>query len=216
MSDIDPAEFVLQDSRGNTGDRLMFWAKDGAGYTTSLDNAQRYTKEQATKQNESRESDLPWPLAYLEAHAEWSVDHQYVKPEEVAAELGEATKAHLYATGQWNGNDLIFLTGDGGLSDDVRKAEPFPVNFAIAKAAQPHNNVTAIAHLMAVRLSRKVVASNKVNHREALRGTGIMLAKAPRYRSRSRSSIQNCGGCGRFVPSPVYADCSHCGADNAP
>lgn len=206
-------EFVLQDSRGNTGDRLMFWAKDGAGYTTNLDNAQRYTKEQASSQNESRESDLPWPLAYLEARVGWAVDHQYVKSEEVSAELGEATKAHLYASGQWNGNDLIFLTGDGGLSDDVRQAEPFPVSFAINNAAQAHNNVQAIAHLTAVRLSRKVVASSKVNHREALRGTGIMLAKPPKFKAQR----DKCCHCGVFISNAQrFQDCPKCGGSNAP
>lgn len=206
------SEFVLQDSRGNTGNRLMFWAKAGS-YTSNLDAAQRFTKEEAASQNEDRETDLPWPLAYLEARVEWSVDHQYVKPEEVSAELAEATKAHLYASGQWNGNDLIFLTGDGGLSDDVRQAEPFPVGIAKAMAARAHNNVSIIAHLTAVRLSRKVVASNKVNHREALRGTGIMLAKPPRYRAQR----DRCDHCGVFISNAQrFQDCPKCGGSNAP
>lgn len=207
------SEFVLQDSRSNTGDRLMFWAKDGAGYTTNLDAAQRYTKEQATCQNECRESDLPWPLAYLEQVAEWAVDHQYVKSEEVDAELLDATRAHLYASNQWNGNDLIFLTGDGGLSDDVRKAEPFPVTVAVKKAAQSHNNVGVIPHLLAVRLAHQVVPAGKVKHKEALRGTGIMLAKPTKYRAQR----YRCDHCGVFISEDQrFQDCPKCGGSNAP
>lgn len=206
------SEFLLQDSRGNTGDRLMFWAA-GGGYTTNLDAAERFTRENAASQNECRESDLPWPLAYLELAAEWAVDHQYVKPEEVDAELLDSTHAHLYASNQWNGNDLIFLTGDGGLSDDLRKAEPFPVTVAVKKAAQPHNNVRVIPHLMAVRLARKVVAAGNVKHKEALRGTGIILTKPPKL----RVFRDRCGNCGVFISDAQrFQDCPRCGGGNAP
>lgn len=207
------SEFVLQDSRGNTGDRLMFWAKDGAGYTTNLENAQRYTKEQACSQNESRESDLPWPLAYLEALAEWSVDCQYVEPEEVSRELLDATRAHLYASNAWNGNDLVFLTGDGGLTNDLRKAEPFLVTIAVAMAANPVNKVSVIPHLLAVRLARRVIPNGKVKHREALRGTGVILAKPPKY----RAPRDRCGHCGVFISDAQrFQDCPKCKGSNAP
>lgn len=210
------SEFVLQDSRGNTGDRLMFWAKDGAGYTTNLENAQRYTKEQACSQNESRESDLPWPLAYLVERMELAVDCQYLEPEAVDAGMQTAERGYLYADKAWNGNDLYWLTNDGDVTSDFGRAHAFPVGIAASMAARKHHNVNLAPADLVESLARKVVPSGKVKHKEALRGTGIILAKPPRYRARSRSSIQNCGGCGRFVSSPMYADCSHCGADNAP
>ena len=210
-------EFVLQDSRSNTGDRLMFWAKDGAGYTTNLDQAQRYTKEQAASQNESRESDLPWPLAYLVERMELAVDCQNLMPEAVDAGMQTAERGYLYADRAWNGNDLYWLTGDGDVTSDFGRAHAFPVGIATSMAARKHHNVHVAPAALVESLVRKVVPSGKVKHSVAMRGTGIILAKAPKFRAwRSRSSIQNCGGCGRFVPSPVYADCSHCGANNAP
>lgn len=211
------SEFLLQDSRGNTGDRLMFWAKDGAGYTTNLDKAQRYTKEQATRQNECRETDLPWPLAYLVERLELAVDCQDLMLDAVTAGIQCAERGYLYATGTWNGNDLCWLTNDGGITSDFGRAHAFPISIAKSMAAREHHNVTLAPSALVESLVRKVVPNGKAKHREALRGTGIMLAKPPKWsRSRSRSSIQNCGGCGRFVPSPVYADCQHCGADNSP
>lgn len=208
------SEYLLQDSRSLTGDRLMFWA-NGGGYTSNLNDAQRYTLEDAVSQNQSRETDLPWPLAYLGPLAEWAVDHQYVKPEEVAAELEDATKAHLYARGRWNGNDLIFLTVDGGLTDDLRKAHAFPLIYAVTKAAQQHNNVSVIPHLLAVRLARKVVASGNVNIKQALKGAGIKLAKPPKRRS--QFSRDRCGHCGVFISDAQrFQDCPRCEGSNAP
>ncbi|MCE6982186.1 hypothetical protein EI534_33535, partial [Pseudomonas frederiksbergensis] len=49
-------------------------------------------------------------------------------------------------------------------------------------------------------IRRRLVHRHDVDLKQALRGTGIKLAKPKR--SRMRTSIQNCGGCGRFVPSP--------------
>lgn len=135
------SEFVLQDSRSNTGDRLMFWAKDGAGYTTNLDAAQRYTKEKATSQNESRESDLPWPLEYLMDRHTLAVDCQNVMLDEVEAQLPTAERCYLYAGGSWNGNDLYWLTNDGDVTDDFSKAHAFPASTAKSMAAPKHHNV---------------------------------------------------------------------------
>ncbi|WP_219097771.1 hypothetical protein [Pseudomonas sp. UMAB-40] len=206
-------EFVLQDSRGNTGDRLMFWGKNGSGYTTNLDAAQRYTKEEASSQNECRETDLPWPLAYLLEHHTLAVDCQYVKPDEIATQLDGTEPVYLYAARAWNGNDLLWQTADGRHSDNLAEAEAFEGSMGVSIGAVGRNGLRAIPKAIADGLARKVVASAKVNHKKALRGTGIMLAKRQKP---SRSSIQNCGGCGRFVPSPVYTDCSHCGGSNAP
>jgi len=209
----DTALYLVQDSRSLTGDRLMFWAAAG-GYTSDVVKAERFTLKQAVKQNQSRETDIPWPLAYLEERTEWSVDHQYVKPDEVAAELLKATKAHLYARGQWNGNDLIFLTGDGQLSDDLRKAEPFPMAIAVGWAAKDRHRVSVIPQALAVLLSRKVVANPNVSIKVALKGTGITLAKP--YKSRNRYFPIKCMQCGCFISSfQMYTECPKCDAYNA-
>lgn len=207
------SEFVLQDSRGNTGDRLMFWAKDGAGYTTNLDQAQRYTREDAASQNESRESDLPWPLAYLVERMELAVDCQYLKPEAVDAGVQTAERGYLYAGGKWNGNDLYWLTNDGDVTSDFRRAHAFPINIAKSMAAPKHHNVHLAPADLVESLARKVVSSGKVKHKEALRGTGVILAKPPKYRAQR----DRCDHCGVFISNAQrFQDCPKCGGDNAP
>lgn len=206
-------EFLLQDSRGNTGDRLMFWAKDGAGYTTNLDKAQRFTKEQAVGHNESRETDLPWPLAYLVDRMEQAVDCQDLKVDAVDAGLLVAERGYLHAERAWNGNDLYWLTIDGDVTSDFGRAHAFPIGIARSMAKPKHHNVRLVPVELVDSLARKVVPSGRVNHKEALRGTGIMLAK----RQRIKALPDRCGHCGGFISNAQrFQDCPKCGGCNAP
>lgn len=81
-------EFYLQDSRQHVGNDMLFWAKDGKGYTTDLRLAHVYTKEQVVAQHNARETDIPWPKAYIDAKTRPAVDMQYVKREEALAGTG--------------------------------------------------------------------------------------------------------------------------------
>ncbi|RUT30870.1 hypothetical protein WG29040_23310 [Pseudomonas sp. PAMC 29040] len=207
------SEFVLQDSRSNTGDRLMFWAKDGAGYTTNLDAAQRYTREKATSQNESRESDLPWPLEYLMDRHTLAVDCQNVNQDEVVARLDGAEQVYLYVEGAWNGNDLVWLTLDGMHSSNLADAQVYDGCVAGPGGGGAPNGLIAIPKTMADGLSRKVVATSNVKHKESLRGTGIMLAKPTKYRAQR----DRCDHCGVFISEDQrFQDCPKCGGSNAP
>lgn len=71
-------EFYLQDKRQYVGNDILWWAKDGKGYTTDLSMAEVYTKEKAVKQNQSRETDVPWPKDYVDARTRPAVDMQHV------------------------------------------------------------------------------------------------------------------------------------------
>ena len=71
--------FYLQDSRSYTGNDMMFWAKGGNGYVTDIDKAQIYTEEEAVRMNEARPTDIPWPVAYINARWRPAVDMQHVR-----------------------------------------------------------------------------------------------------------------------------------------
>jgi len=71
-------EFYLQDNRCYVGNDILFWAKGGSGYVTDVSKAEVYTKEEAFKQNRCRETDIPWPKEYIDAHTRPAVDMQYV------------------------------------------------------------------------------------------------------------------------------------------
>ena len=85
-------EYYLQDSRTFVGNNVMWWAKAG-GYTTDLSFAKVFTREEAVRQNESRDSDIPWPKAYIDARTRPAVDMQYIKRAEALAGTGIVLKA---------------------------------------------------------------------------------------------------------------------------
>jgi hypothetical protein len=81
-------EFYLQDSRTYVGNDMLFWAVDGNGYTTDMRKAQVYTKDEAVQRHQARETDIPWPKAYIDAKTRPAVDMQYVKRAEALAGTG--------------------------------------------------------------------------------------------------------------------------------
>lgn len=81
-------EFYLQDSRSYVGNDILFWAKDGKGYTTDVSKAHVYSKADAMAQHASRRTDIPWPKAYIDAKTRPAVDVQYVRRSEALAGTG--------------------------------------------------------------------------------------------------------------------------------
>lgn len=203
------SNYLLQDSRSNVGDRLMFW-QQGGGYTTDLDKAERFTLEQATSQNQSRETDLPWPLAYLLERHELAVDCQYVDPDAVEQALATVQETYLYVSREWNGNDLVFACEGSKRSTDLRHAGRYPLALAHLATAV---GMIPIPVALADSLARKVAPGPKMQHKQALIGTGIVLAKPPR----ARRSVYRCDHCGVFISEHQrFGTCPKCEGHNAP
>jgi hypothetical protein len=74
--------YYLQDSRGYVGNDVLWWAKNGHGYTTDLSKAHVYTREEVIKKHESRYSDIPWPKEYIDNKTRPAVDMQYIRRDE--------------------------------------------------------------------------------------------------------------------------------------
>jgi hypothetical protein len=68
--------YYLQDSRQFVGNCMLWWRKGGAGYCCDLAEAGLFTKEEAYRQHAMRETDVPWPKAYIDTRAALYVDHQ--------------------------------------------------------------------------------------------------------------------------------------------
>lgn len=72
--------FYIQDTRQFVGNCPMWWGPNGRGYVTRLDEAGRYTEQEAIKQNRTRDTDIPWPCAEIDAIARQTVDLQHMRP----------------------------------------------------------------------------------------------------------------------------------------
>lgn len=72
--------FYIQDTRSFVGNCPMWWGPDGNGYVTRLDEAGRYTLEDALGQHRVSKTDVPWPCAEIDALGRLTVDHQHMRP----------------------------------------------------------------------------------------------------------------------------------------
>jgi hypothetical protein len=84
--------FYLQDSRCYVGNDVLWWAKDGKGYTTDLSKAEVYSFEDAQRLHNSRETDVPWPKDYIDGKTRPAVDMQYIRRDEALAGTGIVLK----------------------------------------------------------------------------------------------------------------------------
>ena len=81
-------QFYMQDSRGYIGNDVLWWAKNGKGYTTDLSKAEVYSREEAQRMHDNRRSDIPWPKIYIDSKTRPAVDMQYIKRDEALAGTG--------------------------------------------------------------------------------------------------------------------------------
>lgn len=192
--------FFLQDSRGLTGDNMMLWAIAGS-YTSDLSKAQPFTKAQAVAQNQCRETDIPWPADYLLSRFYTAVDMQYLRHVD---RNSHDVAFYQQVPGQFVGNDLVWVSGIGRCSTDLREATVFS-SLAAGKVMWPAEEIQKIA--------RPAVRAADVSLKDALDGTWIVLQK-PR---KIRTEVFNCHQCGRFISEDNrYFDCPNCGGDNRP
>lgn len=81
-------QFYMQDSRGYVGNDVLWWAKDGNGYTTDLSKAEVYSREDAQRMHDNRRSDVPWPKSYIDGKTRPAVDMQYINRDEALEGAG--------------------------------------------------------------------------------------------------------------------------------
>lgn len=197
--------FYLQDSRSLIGDHLQFWGAGGRGYYTDLARLETYTRDQALAQHRSRETDIPWPRAHLDARAHRGVDHQHVDVDEAARAATGETRFYAAYPGEFNGNDLIFVSATGDRTADLRRAAVYGADDVPALSAR---GLRLLPAGYIDERSRLLVSQKDVSIATALRGTGIKLSK----RRRPARDRFNCASCGRFVTAAGwYGSCPNCG-----
>ena len=70
--------YYLQDSRTYTGNCMMWWRENGAGYTSDITEAWALSYKRAMSYHKARHTDIPWPVDYIKKKARPRVDFQYV------------------------------------------------------------------------------------------------------------------------------------------
>ena len=80
--------YYVQDGRDFVGNSMLWWCHDGRGYTTDLAQAGQYDHKPT-----DRDTDILWPVEYINSIATLNVDMQ-------KADRNEAKKVELGITDQ--------------------------------------------------------------------------------------------------------------------
>jgi len=68
--------YYIQDSRGFTGNSVMWWRPNGNGYTSDLDAAWKVDEAKAKQICRCRETDKMWPCDEIDRLAQRHFDFQ--------------------------------------------------------------------------------------------------------------------------------------------
>lgn len=203
---MEMEQFILQDSRELIGSRINWW-REGGSYTTDLNQAQVFTRDDALSQHASRWSDIPWPLSFVRPRHEMAVDFQYIGIHWVPRAGTEL--CYVASRFHFDGNDMFWISGDA-LTTDLTKASVFTLDEAFShfgsEASACTRQVWPKSYVDAK--ARPIASAVTMTVSDALEGTGITLLRPPTQ----RRFTPRCGACGQFVtadqaPSGI---CRHC------
>ena len=111
-------EFYLRDTRSDVGSTCMFWRKNGAGYTSNLDDAEVFDFDGAQKYADEKRHFIPLSKARVDEVATVRVDMQYL---ELNVDFSGGAVIQR-CCGQYDGNDIFFDDGNGGFTANYSEA----------------------------------------------------------------------------------------------
>lgn len=192
MSEI---QFYMRDSRGDTGDNVMFWRKGGAGYGTNLDELEVYTLERAQKQHNSRSSDVPLLKSAVDALSIFAVDCQVLPS---LSGVDENDQYVVQLNGRWNGNDIAFQMRGGGHTYNYSKAGVFS-SAEVAELFPNSKANTAFPMQLTDKLARRTFQASNIDVRAMITKPGIKLIRPRKQKQTTGKCRSNCPTCGRLV-----------------
>lgn len=200
-------KFYLRDSRSNVGSTCIFWAKDGCGYTSNLDKAERFTLEEAQCHINSRETDIPLSASLVDDVATVRVDHQYLDTNQSG--ISEECNQYVLHTrqGDYDGND-IYWKSQSGHSVNLREALVLTLDEA-AHAKKLMDGVVIYPLVYVLSIGRRTLQASNINPRRMITAAGIRKPKRRRQRPTTGLTRGNCPHCGKvtwgFNPYEAYS-----------
>lgn len=187
--------FYMICTRDTVGSNASFHCKDGKGYATDIDKAHVYTLEEAQRAWEhGRSIDQPVSKFWVDALADYHVDCQYI-PRETVIQEG-CTSYVGYVKGDWDGNDVYWLT---------EGYKPV-TNFSFAKQfCEPDltmDNIVWLPFDIADAQKRRTFCLSSFKARTMVQSAGLRipewLKKQRRRKGSSGKTRWNCPCCGKI------------------
>lgn len=188
--------FYLACLRDTVGSNAAFHCRNGHGYSSDLDKAHVYTRQQAQKEwDTGRYFDLPLCAEKIDALSVYHVDCQHVP--EASAKVISSDRYVAYKKGRWDGNDLYWLSGSGNITTDFSKAAFFDE----PSTDENDENYAWLPFSMADSVKRRTFSISLLDRRRMIQAAGLITpehVKRQQRRSTSGKSRWNCPGCGQI------------------
>lgn len=186
----------------------MFWAIDGLGYTSNIDLAEIYTREQVQRDVDNdwlRDKDeFPLCAESVNALSQWRVDCQYVK--KTYPEFTDPNDEYvLVKKNHWDGNDLAFLAGSEW-DFDYSKAKSFSAFDVEAYIERDHPTLTIVPRYHTDEIARRTFQKQNINRRKMISGAGIVGLRQKKQRKTTGKTRFNCLICGKLVWEHAHPD----------
>ncbi len=195
-------QYYLRDSRGDTGSSAMFWAASG-GYTTDVNRAEKFSREKALGQYQSRETDIPLRCDLVDPLTYRAVDMQYLPEKSKPCE-----KNCLLVRGYFDGNNVLFISPNQK-THNFDKAPPVSLNDA-AVMLEVNSSIDCYQYEDIERIARRVVCAGLLDTKMMLRKAKIKYIR-PKKAGKTRHRCEG-EGCGRFITvARYYEGCLNCG-----
>lgn len=182
--------------RDTVGNNASFHCYRGIGYSSNIDRAHVYTREEAQRSWDlGRDIDQPVCADSVDALAVWHVDCQLI-PSSSVIEAG-CTEYVAFKKGDWNGNDVYWLQAAGLPTDDFSKA-------AVFHEANPDEpGIVWLPFAAADAVKRRTFNINALNRRSMVQGAGLVMPDWLKRQNRRKATRTgkvrwNCPHCGRI------------------
>ncbi|EIF2256594.1 hypothetical protein LFR79_000552 [Vibrio cholerae] len=211
-------------TNGFVGSSVLFWAIDGLGYVSNIDQAEIYTLEEMQREVNNGwlrdEQEFPLCADLVNAFSQWRVDCQYVK--KTYPNFTDPNNEYVaYKKNTWDGNDLAFHTGFGH-SFDYERAVVYPAEKIPYESIEDHFEYFFVPKYHTDEIARRTFQKQNINRRKMITAAGITGLRQKRVRKATGKFRFNCIVCGRIVWEHAHPDdfetitCSHaCETDNS-
>lgn len=184
-------EYFLTSRHGDCGNSVMFHNHDERGYGSDLNKLQTYSKEETQKKHDNFGRDsLPLLVKKVIESCTRRVDCQYPDVA-IGAPRSELTLCVVSIAGSYDGNDIQFMSNDGGYTYNLEDALVSPLSKL--KGLGCNRVIWSLAYLS--EMSRITFQRKSVNTRSMCRGVKLQRIKKS---SDSGKTRWNCPSCGKI------------------
>ncbi|EOW9398408.1 hypothetical protein ACOBWJ_001210 [Vibrio cholerae] len=188
-------------TNGYVGSSVLFWAMDARGYTTNIDLAHVYTREETQRDVDNgwlRDKDeFPLCADDVEALAQWRVDHQFV--EKTYPEFTDPNGEYVLSRkGVWDGNDIAFWDGVDFCFNYAR-AELFSIGQVESYMHKRNLRAYFIPKYHTDEITRRTFQKQNINRRKMITAAGITGLRQKRRSKTTGKQRFNCPTCGKII-----------------